>query len=212
MLGLALGVGWFANLNNNDKGDLGEVIAGKVLREALRRDLAAFFDDDRDIASLNPHLPKRGHSPRPIACWNEDGALIEIVRTNWEPKAVRVGSDGDRDDLGTSYDYPSDRNWWEPDFRFTVSDHASDQEFEKEILCEVKTGKYAEFGRTQKETMLMANRHPDRLVLTCRVRFTEGSDQIQLRFRRLDVDDRASRARWTDLTDMLTDILPATDG
>lgn len=45
MASLEFGLGWFKNLNAKDKGYLGEVIAGMVLREALNRKPEAFFPE-----------------------------------------------------------------------------------------------------------------------------------------------------------------------
>jgi len=84
-----------------------------------------------------------------------------------------------------------------PDITLTITNLYGDDDIERSVLCEVKTGSYAEFRGDQRDVMEILNRSPDRLLLRARVVFDTDEDTVTIRFQQLESTDLDDEVRWT---------------
>ena len=196
---IRLGMDFFKSLNGNDKGYFGEKIAGFYLRDALDKTPESIFPDFSTVDSADTYVstPRR----RFFTFIERDDQVIELEsREGWPINEHLLDKDGSRSHIGQIDDWPEDRTPWAPDLAYKVSDLYEEGELERELLCEVKTGPYAEFRKTQRDAMEIMNRHPERLILRARVFFNADTDDIELGFSRLDSTDLDESLQWSPWT------------
>jgi len=196
---VALGMDFFKSLNSNDKGHFGEKIVGFYLRDILSDSPENLFPIFSDIDSSNIHLPTPQQYYYSFIQDREN--LIELEsRRDWRINQYIVDKNGNREQIGVLDEWPDEKQPWMPDISLKITNLYGDDDIERKILCEVKTGQYAEFHGDQRNVMEILNRSPNRLLLQARVIFDTTEDVISIRFQKLestDLDDKVEWSTWT---------------
>jgi hypothetical protein len=123
--------------------------------------------------------------------------VIELEsRGDWDINQYIVDKDGDRESIGVLKEWPDECKPWMPDITLKITNLYGDNDIERTVLCEVKTGPYAEFHGDQRDVMEILNRSPDRLLLRARVIFDTDEDAITIRFQKLESTDLADEVEW----------------
>lgn len=187
---------FFKTLNPKDKGYFGEKIAGFYLRDLLNDSPKKVFPDFASVNSSDIYLPT---PQRYYYSFLENGdEVIELVsRKDWDINQYLLDQDGNRTSVGVLEEWPDDRKPWMPDITLKITNLYGDDDIERKMLCEVKTGPYAEFHGDQRDVMEILNRSPDRLLLRARVIFDIDEDAITIRFQKLESTDLDDEVQWT---------------
>ncbi|WP_411967513.1 hypothetical protein [Haloferax sp. YSSS75] len=193
---VTLGMDFFKSLNPNDKGYFGEKIVGFYLRDLLFESPEMIFPEFTEIDSSDIYrpAPQRFH----YSFMQQGDDVIELVaRRDWDINQYLIDEDGNREQVGVLEEWPKDQKPWSPDVTLPISDLYGADDLERKVLCEVKTGKYAEFHGGQRDVMEILNRRQDLLLLRARVIFDTDQDGITIRFSKLESTDLDNEVRWS---------------
>jgi hypothetical protein len=187
---------FFKSLNSNDKGYFGEKIVGFYLRDRLSSSPEKFFPVFNDIDSSDIYLPTPQRYYHSFLEHGND--LIELeAREDWNINQYLIDEDGNREFIGMLEDWPDEHKPWAPDITLRITNAYGDDDIERKVLCEVKTGPYAEFQGNQRDVMEILNRGSDRLLLKAKVIFDTDKDEITIHFQKLESTDLEDEVQWT---------------
>lgn len=193
---VTLGIGFFKSLNANDKGYFGEKIVGFYLRDLLNEFPEKIFPVFADVDPSDIYLPTPQRYSYSFLEQGDD--VIELVaREDWNVNQYLVGEDGTRELVGVLEEWPDEHKPWMPDITLKITDLYGKDDIERKVLCEVKTGPYADFHGNQQDVMEILNRSSDRLLLRARVIFDTDEDRIGIQFRILKSTDLDDTVKWT---------------
>lgn len=124
--------------------------------------------------------------------------VIELIsREDGNIKQYLIDEDGNRESVGVLEEWPENRKPWMPDIILSITNLYGAGDIERMVLCEVKTGPYAEFHGDQRDVMEILNRSPDRLVLQAKVLFDTEQDAVKIQFKKLNSTDLNDEVNWT---------------
>jgi hypothetical protein len=187
---------FFKSLNPNDKGYFGEKIVGFYLRDLLNSSPEKLFPVFADVDPSDIYLPTPQRYYHSFLDHGDDVIELE-AREDWDINQYLIDEDGNRESIGVLEEWPDEHKPWGPDITLKITNLYGDDDIERTVLCEVKTGPYAEFHGDQRDVMEILNRSPDRLLLRARVIFDTDEDAITIRFQELESTDLADEVEWT---------------
>ncbi|NHN48402.1 hypothetical protein G9464_12470 [Halostella sp. JP-L12] len=193
---VTLGMDFFKSLNSNDKGYFGEKIVGFYLRDQLNDSPEKLFPIFADIDPTSIYLP----TPQQYnySFLEHGDEVIELeAREDWDINQYLIDEDGNRESIGVLKEWPDENKPWMPDITLKITNLYGDDDIERTVLCEVKTGPYAEFRDDQRDVMEILNRSPDRLLLRARVIFDTDEGAIKIQFQKLESTDLDNKIHWT---------------
>ncbi len=193
---VTLGMDFFKSLNSNDKGYFGERIVSFYLRDLLFKSPEKVFSEFSNIESSDIHRPSPQQFHYTFVERGDD--IIELsCRGDWDIEQYLIHEDGSREPIGILEEWPENKKPWSPDITLKMSNLYDTDDLKKKILCEVKTGPYAEFRGDQRDVMEILNRSSDRLLLRARVIFDTEKGVIKIRFSKLESTDLDDEVQWT---------------
>lgn len=193
---VSLGMDFFKSLNSNDKGHFGEKIVGFYLRDLLNNSPEKLFPVFTDVDSSDIYLstPQRYS----YSFLKQGDEVIELeAREDWDIDQYLIDEDGNRESIGVLEEWPDKHKPWMPDIMLNITNLYGDGDIERQVLCEVKTGPYAEFRGDQRDVMEILNRGPDRLLVRAKVIFDTTEDAITIRLQQLESTDLDDKVSWT---------------
>ena len=193
---VTLGMDFFKSLNSKDKGYFGEKIVSFYLRDLLNESPEQLFPVFVEEDPSNIYLPTLQQYHYSFLERGDD--VIELVsREDWSVNQYLIDEEGNREPAGTLEEWPDDHKPWGPDITLKVTNLYGDDTIERRVLCEVKTGPYADFRGDQRDVMEILNRSSNRLLLQAKVLFDTENDAIRIQFRKLDSTDLDDEVSWS---------------
>lgn len=190
-----LGMDFFKTMNSNDKGYFGEKIVGFYLRDLLNNSPEILFPSFSDVDSSDIYLPEPQQHYYSFIEQGHD--VIELEeRQDWDINQYLVDEAGNRTSIGILEEWPDDHKPWMPDITLKITNLYGDDDIERKVLCEVKTGPYAEFHGDQQDVMEILNRSPDRLLLRAGVTFDTDENRVTIKFQKLESTDLDGEVSW----------------
>lgn len=193
---VTLGMDFFRSLNAKDKGYFGEKIVGFYLRDLLYNSPEKLFPIFANVDSSDIYRP----TPQEYyySFLERGDEVIELVaREDWDINQYLIDEDGNRESIGVMKEWPDDHKPWMPDITLKITNLYGDDDIERRVLCEVKTGPYAEFHGDQRDVMEILNRSQNRLLLQARVLFNTEEDAVTIQLEKLESTDLDDGVQWT---------------